>query len=358
MFIVGANASGKSNLLDAFRFLRDLVKPVNGGLQSAVTARGGMKKLRCVNAREHPQVEIEVTVGEPDDEKDWRYRLAFTTENSGKRRVLVHSEEAWDPSGKSAMQTRPTKAEAHDKERLTETALENPSANTLFRPLSDFFRQIAYLHLVPQMLRKVDSANVDESGEDYYGRNFLVRVTKTAEKTRKARLKRIESALRIAVPKFSDLRDVKDEAGIPHLEARLSHWRPQGAWQREDQFSDGTIRLLGLCWSLLESDRLMLFEEPELSLNDSIVAQIPALLWKLQASTKRQVILSTHSYSLLSDEGVQPEEVILLRSGTNGTEVALASELPSVVAAIRGGMRMGDAILPYTNPTNISKFAL
>ena len=50
MFIVGANASGKSNLLDAFRFLRDLVKPVNGGLQSAVTARGGMKKLRCVNA--------------------------------------------------------------------------------------------------------------------------------------------------------------------------------------------------------------------------------------------------------------------------------------------------------------------
>lgn len=34
-FLVGPNASGKSNLLDAFRFLRDLAKP-DGGLQPAV----------------------------------------------------------------------------------------------------------------------------------------------------------------------------------------------------------------------------------------------------------------------------------------------------------------------------------
>ena len=32
IFVVGANASGKSNLLDVFRFLRDLVKQ-GGGLQ-------------------------------------------------------------------------------------------------------------------------------------------------------------------------------------------------------------------------------------------------------------------------------------------------------------------------------------
>ncbi|MGH7471174.1 MAG: AAA family ATPase, partial [Longimicrobiales bacterium] len=32
MFIVGPNASGKSNLLDAFRFLRDVAEP-EGGFQ-------------------------------------------------------------------------------------------------------------------------------------------------------------------------------------------------------------------------------------------------------------------------------------------------------------------------------------
>ena len=39
-FIVGPNASGKSNLLDIFRFLRDIVKVDGGGFQKAVKDRG------------------------------------------------------------------------------------------------------------------------------------------------------------------------------------------------------------------------------------------------------------------------------------------------------------------------------
>ncbi|MDD9852741.1 MAG: AAA family ATPase, partial [Deltaproteobacteria bacterium] len=41
-FIVGPNASGKSNLLDAFRFLRDIAKGTGGGLQKAIEDRGGV----------------------------------------------------------------------------------------------------------------------------------------------------------------------------------------------------------------------------------------------------------------------------------------------------------------------------
>ena len=33
MFLVGTNASGKSNFLDALRFLRDIAKTEGGGLQ-------------------------------------------------------------------------------------------------------------------------------------------------------------------------------------------------------------------------------------------------------------------------------------------------------------------------------------
>ncbi len=53
VFIVGPNASGKSNLLDALRFLRDIAKP-GGGLQQAIFQRGGLA------ARREPDVEIEV----------------------------------------------------------------------------------------------------------------------------------------------------------------------------------------------------------------------------------------------------------------------------------------------------------
>ena len=38
LFIVGANASGKSNFLDALRFMRDIVKH-GGGLQYALADR-------------------------------------------------------------------------------------------------------------------------------------------------------------------------------------------------------------------------------------------------------------------------------------------------------------------------------
>ena len=59
VFLAGPNASGKSNLLDVFRFLRDVVRR-GGGLQQAVEERGGLTKIRCLAARKEPDVEIEV----------------------------------------------------------------------------------------------------------------------------------------------------------------------------------------------------------------------------------------------------------------------------------------------------------
>ena len=45
VFLVGPNATGKSNFLDSFRFLRDLVIE-GGGLSKAVELRDGMAKVR------------------------------------------------------------------------------------------------------------------------------------------------------------------------------------------------------------------------------------------------------------------------------------------------------------------------
>ncbi len=51
-FLVGPNASGKSNFLDVFRFLSDLVS-VGGGFQEAVRKRGRVSGLRCLAAWFH-----------------------------------------------------------------------------------------------------------------------------------------------------------------------------------------------------------------------------------------------------------------------------------------------------------------
>jgi len=165
-------------------------------------------------------------------------------------------------------------------------------------------------------------------------------------------LKKIEGALRVVVPQLKHLTNIKDKSGIPHLEATYEHWRPKGAKQREDQFSDGTLRLIGLLWALLDGDSLLLLEEPELSLNSGIVSKLPALMHRLQqqkrSRPKRQVMLSTHSVDLLSDKGIGGEEVLLLSPGAEGTDVRVVSSIHEICDLLEGGLSIADAVLPRT----------
>ena len=142
------------------------------------------------------------------------------------------------------------------------------------------------------------------------------------------------------------------------MEAVYEHWRPGAGKQREDQFSDGTLRLIGLLWSLLESDSLLLLEEPELSLNSAIVSNLPSLIYRLQRPRKRQVILSTHSADLLSDKGIGAEEVLLMTPTPEGTQVKLASSNEQIKMLLEGGLSIADAALPLTAPPDIEQMSL
>ena len=84
-FVIGPNAAGKSNFLDVFRFIRDIVKP-GGGLQEAVSKRGGVSKIRCLAARTESQIEIEFELSETDSvEPVWRYAIGIMQEPRGNR---------------------------------------------------------------------------------------------------------------------------------------------------------------------------------------------------------------------------------------------------------------------------------
>src|SRR5271156_1561538 len=87
-YVIGPNASGKSNFLDVFRFLRDVARPEGGGLQKAVADRGGLSKLRCLHARRDTEVFVEIEwVADPEDsEALWTYRLGIKSEGAGANR--------------------------------------------------------------------------------------------------------------------------------------------------------------------------------------------------------------------------------------------------------------------------------
>lgn len=238
LVVIGPNASGKSNLLDSVRFLRDLATP-GGGLQDAIRTRGGLSRVRCLFARNnhHGWVGISVVIGEDSDEA-WTYSISFQGEPRGLHRPIVAQEIV--KRGDRVLLQRPDDKDRDDPERLTQTALEQISENKEFRVVADFFADTRYLHLVPQVIR--DAARAGDAVDDPFGGDFIARMNRVAPKTRDAWLRRVTEALQIAVPQFSSLEVTVDTAGRPHLESRYTNWRTSGARQDERDLSDGTLR--------------------------------------------------------------------------------------------------------------------
>lgn len=350
VFLIGPNASGKSNFLDVFRFVRDIA---GEGLQKAVQVhRGGIGVLRCLSARQYSNIDIEIAI---EDEQDhWNYRLVINQDNNSRPTV---KEEIVTRNGER-VENRPTPEDTVDPERLFYTSLEQVVANQKFRKLSEFFRSVSYQNILPQVVRDPKGFTSTPVADDPFGRDFLMRMWRTPERTRDSRLKKIGQALRVAVPQLSKLEVAMDEVGSPHLVVGYEHWRRIDAKQYERDLSDGTLRLLGLLWSLFEGEGPLLLEEPEISLHSEVVSRLPQMIERINRSRriKRQVIISTHSEDLLGDKGIAAEEVLRLEPGRDGTKVLPADNAEREM--IKHGLSVAEAILPKSAPANIAQLAL
>jgi predicted ATPase len=350
MFLVGANALGKSNFLDIFRFLHDIVS-VGGGFREAVEKRRGISSLRCLAARPRSDLVIRADIGTDENESVWEYELCL---GQDKMRRPVVKRERVSRGGRDIL-TRPDPKDKADPERLTQTYIEQVHANQPFREVADFFASIRYLHIVPQLVRDPDRSV--RRREDPFGGDLLERIACTPKNTREARFRKIEDALHIAVPQLKKLELWKDQQGTPHLRGKYEHWRSQGEWQTEEQFSDGTLRLLGFLWAMLDGTGPLLMEEPELSLHPDIVRFVPQMFARVQRRYGRQILLCTHSTDMLRDEGIGLDEVLLLEPG-EGTSVTPASSFEEIRILLEGGSPLGDAVMPRTRPHKIEQLML
>ncbi|MDN2579249.1 ATP-binding protein [Aquibium sp. ELW1220] len=352
-FFVGPNASGKSNLLDAFRFLRDLVKPVGGGFVSAVEARNGISAIRCLQARgRNSYVEIDVSVGNDEEPALWSYRIRFT--KVGREPFATIAEEDIKLRGETIKLQKRGKDDV-DFLPFTQTLLQQASTNIDFRDLVTFFASIRYLHVVPQIVR--DPRRSLDDKEDPFGGDLLKRISETNQRTRESRLKRIAQALSIAVPQFVDLKLDQDSEGRPHLKAGFKHWRPNPSYQTEEVFSDGTLRLIGFLWSLSENEGPLLLEEPELSLHADVVRQLPSMMHRTQRHKSRQIIVTTHSDAMVDSEGIGLNEVFILKVGDIGTTIESGIDDNEIVEQVRGGFTLAEAVMPKARPRDITQLS-
>jgi predicted ATPase len=349
VFLIGPNASGKSNFLDVFRFLRDIA---GEGLQKAVqTHRGGISSLRSLSARQYSNIDIDITIADEDDL--WNYKLVINQDNLSRPTI---KEEFVSKNGVE-IEKRPNEGDKRDPERLRYTSLEQVVANQKFRQLSDFFRSVSYQNLLPQVVRDPKGFTSMPVADDPFGRDFMMRLWRTQPRTRDSRLKKIGLALKVAVPQLTKITVDMDEVGSPHLIVGYEHWRSIDAKQYERDLSDGTLRLLGLLWSLFEGTGPLLLEEPEISLHSEVVRRLPEIIERINRSRKikRQVVISTHSEDLLSDKGIAAEEILRLEPSKDGTQVIECSAAEKEM--IKQGLSVAEVILPKSAPKNISQLA-
>lgn len=358
VYVIGKNASGKSNFLDALTFIRDIAKTRGGGLQQAVYKRGGMKKLRCFHAGKQTNIEIQIDVSDDQDTLMWTYTLSFQKERGNGENPYVLAESVTDYSegnGKNLVFSRDHKGSKKITSDFYQTNLEQSSVSKEFQTLVDCLSGIKYLHLVPQLLKFNDEIGGKILDGDPFGQDFMQRISHANSKARQRGLKKIKNSLRKTIPHLDQLEFVKDEdTGKQHLEFKLLHRNPQGVKHREDKFSDGTLRLIAILWACYESSGYpIIIEEPELSLNSGILEKLHLVFKKSLERSKNggQLFLSTHSRSLLSNPGINTRGFVVIEPAKGGSIARKANQLE--LKTIGYGFPASDAILgPIVEASN------
>jgi len=351
-FIMGPNGIGKSNLLDALRFLADIARP-DGGLSFALHARGGLEKIKFAAAKKKELVELEIHLADSLlIGTYYRYSLGITSGPSGSP-LLAY--ERIRKSGELIL-------DVDDSDFLAQTRLETAHSGISsdlidLKEIAYFLGSISYLNFNPMLLRLQFPFPPADIPGDPFGRKILQRVAEMPEDKRENKIRVIEDTLKMAMPQMPKLRFSPGKSARPDLEGTFDIGRPRAKFNI-DQISDGTLAAFAILWSFLEDGPLMLLENPEAYLNPETIHQMCYILYIGSAlGRKKQLIMSTHSSEFLKDKitPIAIKEIILLAAGSykEGTLAVSASSVPAMVDDMESGMSADEVVMEYAGSLDL-----
>jgi predicted ATPase len=368
--LVGRNAAGKSNFLDALAFLRDVMKV---GVAEAVNIRprGGWSSLVCRLA-DSPNIQIEVetefTCGQHASdigaERSLSEKLLPTGEEPiadviGKAFLATYSLEFFN-GPHSAPTISKERLEIVDEDKQTEgyeirggralwfqsprslnsqwvpppaelLSVQRPDFPLLsvlgkqpFVELGDALRWMTFYNFIPDAMRVLPFPTIG-SLLDKHGQN-LASVIENLKELEPESVQRVRDYLSAIAQEIENF-DV-----VHHGEYETVRFRVRGAVSDKQlefdaaSMSDGTLRALGALMAAFQISlphgfpTLVGIEEPETALHP---AAMRALVDALDDATQRtQVLLTTHSADLLSGRDVNPSQVLVVRNRGGRTHIA------------------------------------
>ena len=329
-FLVGRNGSGKSNFLDAPRFVADAL---NSSLDHALRDRGGINDVRR-RSRGHPNhfsIRLEFVLPEG---LTGHYALRIGTRSPGgyevqteecriQNKSCLTSEEYFRVESGTVTDTSVEVAPAAASDRLY---LVNASGLPEFRPIYDAFSRMGFYNLNPDKIRDLQAPDPgDVLLRD--GSNLTSVFTKLSPIVKK----NTEAYLSTVVPGIHTV-DVKGFGPKETLEFRQDVAGDTHRWRfLANNMSDGTLRVLGILVALFQGDddaqkrvTLVGIEEPETALHPGAVA---VLLDGLRdAANRTQVIITTHSPELLDDKHLDVNSILAVEAHDGDTVIAPVDE--------------------------------
>lgn len=328
--LIGPNGSGKSNLLEAIALLRsapaELVVPVREG--------GGVRDWIWRGAGKSATAGLEAIVSYPSGQQPLRYQLAFTEAGARLEITDERIENAHpDPGhpkpyfyfgydhGRPMLnvkgERRQLRREEVDAQRSILSQRKDPDQYPEITYLGEAFARIKIFrewsfgrYTPPRLPQPADMPN-DFLAED--GKNLgLVLNRMRREPVVKNQLLEHLGRLYEGIDDF----EVIVEGGTVQVFLQEGKWTLPAT-----RLSDGTLRYLSLLAILCHPSPppLVCIEEPELGLHPDIISQFATLL--REASTRTQLVVTTHSDILVDTLTDTPEAVLVCEKHHGTTEV-------------------------------------
>lgn len=327
-YLVGVNGSGKSNFLDALHLVRDAL---NGSLDNALNERGGLSEVRRRSSG-HPthfgvRLEFQLANG------PYGY-YAFNVGALKDRGYEVQTEECVVDGvgrgpffqidrGRVRACSEPT-FPAVTSDRL---ALVAASGLAGFRPVFDALTSMGFYNLNPKLMRELQKPQegrlLRPAGEN------IASVVGHLERFGNGQMTTIQDYLQTVVPMVHGV-ERKQVGPMETLEFRQDTAGARHPWRFLAQnMSDGTLRALGVLVALFQENRdhsptLVGIEEPETALHPSASSALREALGR--ASTRTQVIVTSHSPELLDDRSLAADSLLAVVSDGGETRIAPIDE--------------------------------
>lgn len=345
--LVGRNGSGKSNFLDALRFVSDSLQT---SLDHAVRERGGIDAVRRKSGGHPHDFSIELELELTDGTRAY-YAIQVGVRDRGGVQVkreklsidrpphyIVESEARG--SATVAEDTGPTlrsRASYEVKEGVLIASipanLPPPSADRLFlvhasgfadfRPVYDALSDMGFYNLNPELMKRPQSPDAGEILRRD-GSNVASVIARLQQESPEI-IERVSEYLRSIVPGIEGFNRIE----LGPQETVVFRQEVAGAKDPWKFFamnmSDGTLRALGILVAVVQLAgrsrvKLVGVEEPETALHPAAAGALMDAL--REASNHTQVLMTTHSPELLDVLDLDDAAVLVVQAHAGTTEIA------------------------------------